>query len=64
MKEKANHQVITIQLKRSLIGCSPYQRAVLNGLGLKKISKIQTLENTPSIRGMIKKVLHLVKVIG
>jgi large subunit ribosomal protein L30 len=38
------------------------QRAVLKGLGLRGIGSQVTVENTPSFRGMIKKVLHLVSV--
>ena len=40
------------------------QRATLIGLGLNKISKERVLEDTPSVRGMIAKVAHLVEVIS
>ena len=40
------------------------QRATLAGLGLNKIGRERTLEDTPSIRGMIAKVAHMVEVIG
>lgn len=39
-----------------------YQRATLIGLGLNKIRRSKVLEDTPSVRGMITKVHHLVKV--
>lgn len=39
------------------------QRATLIGLGLNKISKERELEDTPSVRGMIAKVAHLVEVV-
>lgn len=39
-----------------------YQRATLIGLGLNKIGRVRDLEDTPSIRGMIRKVAHLVAV--
>ena len=39
------------------------QRATLIGLGLNKMHKERNLEDTPSIRGMINKVSHLVKII-
>ena len=39
------------------------QRATLVGLGLNKIGRERELEDTPSVRGMIAKVSHLVKVI-
>ncbi len=55
---------ITIRLKRGTIACNPIQRATINGLGLKRRHQERTLENTPSVRGMIKKVLHLVEVVS
>ncbi len=39
------------------------QRATLIGLGLNKIGRVRELEDTPSVRGMIAKVAHLVQVI-
>jgi large subunit ribosomal protein L30 len=38
------------------------QRATLIGLGLNKMHRTRELEDTPSVRGMIRKVAHLVKV--
>ena len=55
---------ITIRLKKGTIACNPKQRATVNGLGLKKRLQEKTLENTPSVRGMIKQVLHLVEVVS
>jgi len=40
----------------------PKQRATLRGLGLTRIGRSRELEDTPSVRGMIAKVQHLVKV--
>ncbi|HEY6380679.1 MAG TPA: 50S ribosomal protein L30 [Pseudolabrys sp.] len=40
------------------------QRATLIGLGLNKIGRVRDLPDTPAIRGMIRKVQHLVKVVG
>jgi large subunit ribosomal protein L30 len=39
------------------------QRATLRGLGLTRIGRVRELEDTPSVRGMIAKVHHLVEVI-
>ncbi len=39
------------------------QRAILVGLGLNKMHKTRELEDTPSIRGMVRKVPHLVEII-
>jgi len=40
------------------------QRATLVGLGLNRIGRSSTLEDTPSVRGMIAKVAHMVEVVG
>jgi large subunit ribosomal protein L30 len=39
------------------------QRATLVGLGLNKMHKTRELEDTPSVRGMVNKIPHLVKII-
>jgi large subunit ribosomal protein L30 len=39
------------------------QRATLVGLGLNRVGRVSTLEDTPSIRGMVAKVAHLVEVV-
>ncbi len=46
----------------SPIGRKPGQRETLTGLGLNKIRGTRVLEDTPSIRGMIRKVAHLIRV--
>ena len=53
---------LKVTLKKSVIGSNTKQRATVAGLGLRKINQTRHLQNTPSIRGMIKKVLHLVEV--
>jgi large subunit ribosomal protein L30 len=53
-----NH--IRVVLRRSTIGISRTQLACVTGLGLRRIGHERVLENTPSVRGMIKKVIHLV----
>ena len=40
------------------------QRATLIGLGLNKIGRVRDLPDTPATRGMIRKVKHLVRVVG
>ena len=56
-----NTRLIVKQVK-SAIGRQGYQRKTLIGLGLNKINKERELEDTPSIRGMIEKVKHLVVI--
>lgn len=55
---------ITIRLHKSKICTLPNQRATLTGLGLRRREQIKTLENTPAVRGMIKKVLHMVEIVA
>jgi len=40
------------------------QRATLIGLGLNKIGRVKDVPDTPATRGMLRKVQHLVKVVG
>lgn len=54
--------MLQVTLKNSSIGRPQDQRATLRGLGLTKLHKTVVLENTPSIRGMVKKIIHLVEV--
>lgn len=53
---------LKITLKHSTIACSENQRQNVIGLGLRKVGRSRILENTPAVRGMIRKVLHLVTV--
>ena len=53
---------IKVTLVKSSIGNRKNQVETLKGLGLSKINSSKTLENTPSIRGMIRKVQHLVRI--
>lgn len=46
----------------SPIGRQAYQEATLKGLGLNKLNRTRELEDTPSVRGMIAAVQHLVRV--
>lgn len=64
MASKSAGRTITLRLKKGTVACNPGQRATLAGLGLKRREQVRSLENTPSVRGMIKKVIHLVELIG
>ena len=52
---------IKVTLRRSMIGRPEKHRKVLYGMGLTRLNKSVQLENTPAIRGMIRKVSHLVE---
>ena len=54
-------EILSITLKRSSIGRPKAQRSVLEGLGLKKLHKTVIRPDSPEIRGMIQKVVHLVR---
>jgi large subunit ribosomal protein L30 len=54
---------VTIEQTKSPIGRPASQRATLIGLGLNKIGRKSSLEDTPSVRGMIAKVAHLVRIV-
>jgi large subunit ribosomal protein L30 len=54
---------LKIVLRKSGIGKPKRQKAVLQGLGLNRLNKFVTLKDTPEIRGMIRRVSHLVEVM-
>ncbi len=53
---------LKITLQKSTIGRGVKQQATVKALGLNKIGKTVVLNDSPSIRGMIAKVSHLIKV--
>lgn len=59
--EKSGKKLRVTQV-RSAAGRMAYQEATLIGLGLNKIDRVKELEDTPSVRGMIRAVAHLVEV--
>lgn len=59
----ANAKTITVEQTGSPIRRPGDQRATLIGLGLNKLGRTSTLEDTPAVRGMIAKVGHLVRVV-
>lgn len=61
-KKAPSGKTVSVTQIASPIGRKAYQRATLIGLGLNKMHRTSTLEDTPSVRGMINKVKHLVKV--
>ncbi len=56
-------KTVTVEQYRSAARRPAVQTATLKGLGLNKIRRRRTLEDTPSVRGMIKSVGHLVRVV-
>ena len=58
------HPKVKLTQIGSPIRRAPDQEATLIGLGLNKMNRTRELQDTPSVRGMIRKVSHLVKVEG
>ena len=56
-------KTVTVEQIGSPIRRPAYQRATLIGLGLNKIRRQSTLQDTPAVRGMVEKVKHLVRVV-
>lgn len=54
--------MLKVTLMKSTIGSSPYQRRVVEALGLRKIRQAVELPDTPQTRGAVTKVIHLLKV--
>ena len=57
-------KTVTIEQIGSPIRRQHDQRATLIGLGLNKMRKQSTLKDSPEVRGMIRKIQHLVRVVG
>ena len=53
---------LRITLRRSLIGEKPKTRATVRGLGLRRIDSVVEHADTPDVRGMVRRVVHLVDV--
>ena len=53
---------VRVTQMKSALGRLPGQKETLVGLGVNKLRSTRELEDTPSIRGMIRKVAHLIKV--
>ncbi len=54
---------IKIQQIKSRIGAPKDQKGTLDALGLRKIRQVVEIEDTPTMRGMVRKVRHLVQVV-
>ncbi|MFN3585691.1 50S ribosomal protein L30 [Phenylobacterium sp.] len=54
---------ITVRQTGSPIRRTKDQRATLIGLGLNRVGRVSTLEDTPAVRGMVAKVAHLIEVV-
>ena len=55
-------EMLKVTLVRSMIGRPEKHRKVLRGMGLTKLNKTVLLKDSPSSRGMVQKIKHLVKM--
>ncbi len=62
-KKEVAAKTVTVEQIGSPIRRPAVQRQTLIGLGLNKMHRVRTLEDTPSVRGMIRAVQHLVRVV-
>ncbi|MFP6641393.1 MAG: 50S ribosomal protein L30 [Myxococcota bacterium] len=59
----SDQKTVRVKQVKSGIGFDRKQRATLRGLGLKRMEQVVEVEDTPAIRGMINRVIHLVRVL-
>jgi large subunit ribosomal protein L30 len=60
---KKSGKTLTVRQVKSAARRPAVQAATLRGLGLGKIRRTRTLEDTPSVRGMIHSIQHLVEIV-
>jgi large subunit ribosomal protein L30 len=63
-EKKTEKKTLVVRQVRSAARRPAVQTATLKGLGLGKMHRERTLEDTPAVRGMIRAVHHLVEVVG
>jgi large subunit ribosomal protein L30 len=61
--QKKTGKTITVEQIRSANRRPKNQEQILIGLGLNKLRRRRTLEDTPAVRGMIDKISHLVRIV-
>jgi large subunit ribosomal protein L30 len=59
----SDKKTLTVKLVKSIAGTKQSHRDTVRGLGLRRMNSQATLEDTPSVRGMINKVAYLVQVL-
>ncbi len=63
-KNNANKPTIRLQWVRSYIAAPEKHKKVVRGLGFTRLNQVIERENSPSIRGMVAKVPHLVQILN
>ena len=64
-KTTASGSAGTLKIKMigSVIGCPDKQRETVRGLGVRRLNQVVERVDTPAVRGMVKKVPHLVAIV-
>lgn len=62
-KQAPTAGTIKIKMIGSVIGCPQKQRETVRGLGLRRMQQVVERKDTPEIRGMVKKIPHLVAIV-
>jgi len=62
-KKAAGASKLKIQYYRSAIGFTEKQKLIVKGLGFTRLNAVRKVVDTPSIRGMVAKVPHLVRIV-
>jgi large subunit ribosomal protein L30 len=63
MSARATTGRLRIRMIGSVIGCTEEQRATVRGLGLRRLHQVVEREDTPAVRGMVRKVPHLAALV-
>jgi large subunit ribosomal protein L30 len=63
-KSTSNKAMIQLKWVRSAIASPVKHKLVIKGLGFTRLNQVVEREDSASIRGMVKKVPHLVKIVG
>jgi large subunit ribosomal protein L30 len=63
MSARGKAATLRIRMIGSVIGCTEEQRATVRGLGLRRLHQVVEREDTPAVRGMVRKVPHLVALV-
>jgi large subunit ribosomal protein L30 len=61
--KKSATATVKVKMIGSVIGCTEGQRATVRGLGLRRLHQVVERNDTPEVRGMIRKIPHLVSVV-
>lgn len=62
-KEKPESRTVRLRQVRSGIGCTVEMRETLRALGLRRMHQVVERQDSPEMRGMVRKINHLVEIV-